>query len=577
MENRQPEDLTARESVVFPPSPSGPPNSPDVHPVDPNNPAEAATSRNGEDVPVSYPAVSGAVLHHIIPATFGSDHVSLARRLGGFNRRSGGFLLVTYHAADLTEVGHYHIVHSCSPAARCRCFEYGFGTVFGRRDFSAAEAVEDFSEKHWRNLYLYLEKGSGYRLVIFFQNGFTSPNKYILQPGSLPVGSRGRSSEDAVSYEGNAPSLLREVNPAARYTVAPEGFVGGVRKKRPTRVSAQDLFEAAKEVARLGWILWTTSVPSLLRHPKITREYGDILIINKRGLEEQATNAVALLFEQVKEWSFRDFQEELTNRGRKIEWDGETLETTWGSPKYLKYMTMQDSADVIIRMMEENAKELDYMGNSGKKLFLDFVGWFDRQRAKQNTQLLVGESNSCKTWFSKAWLRLAVYVGKISNPTRGETAPFSGAMDARIMFWDEADLGLDQSFSDICKMILGGQEANVNVKYKNRQDVLPAPMLMCANRNPMRFTNRVDVDAINSRWHHLKWTATDEIRSLIYGECDPLALFTVLDWASGDLEIVDQLTEDEMEDLVNAQIAAEESDKDSTLANEVNVTLFDLV
>ena len=575
MEDGQCNDITCSESFVPPPSPSSQLSSTSSGSVAPDSTTPNTTSREREVLPVAYPSVSGQILHHIIPAAFGSDHVNLARRLGNFHRRSGGFLLVTYHAADLTETGHYHIVHSCSNAARCRCFEYGFGTVFGRRDFVAAELVEDFSQAHWRNLYLYLEKGSGYRLVIFFQDRFNSPSKFVLQLGAIPLGSRGRSSEDAVSYEGTTPSLVREANPTTYNTVAPEVNLAPMRK-RQLRSAPEELFQAAKEVANLGWILWTTSVSSLLRRPEITNKYADILITNKKGLEEQAANAVALVFEQVKEWDFMQFKHELTKRGRKLVFNGDPLELTWGSPAYLKYMTTQDSADVIIRMMEHNAKYLDYLNNSGKNLFLDFVSWFDRQRAKQNTQLLVGESNSCKTWFSKAWLRLAVYVGKISNPTRGETAPFSGAMDSRIMFWDEADLGLDQSFSDICKMILGGQEANVNIKYKNRQDVMPAPMLMCGNRNPMRFTNKADVDAIKSRWHHLEWSATEEIRGLIYGECDPLALFTVLDWARGIL-VVETITPEELEDLQHDAEVEEEMEKENILIEDTHLTLSDLL
>lgn len=563
MEDGRLEALSCTESVVLPPSPSGEANSAGNRPVGTNGPSAINEDGTGEVLPVPYPELAGKVLHHIIPATFGSDHVNLSRRLGGFNRRGGGFLLVSFHTACLSESGHYHVLHSCTESARCRCFEYGFGTVFGRRDFIANEDVEDFSEKHWRNLYLYLEKGPGYRMLIFFQNSIRSPKKFVLQPWCLPLGSRGRTYEDGVSYEGTTPSLVRETRPELRSTVAQSSPMGTVRAKKRTRTTTEDLFQASKEVAQLGWLLWTTSVSALLRRPEITSKYEDILIMNRKMLEEQSKNAIALCFEQVRDWNFRQFKDELQNRGRKLVFNGEDLSLTWGSPTYLKYMTLQDSADVIIRMMEHNARYLDYLNNSGKQLFIDFVSWFDRQRGKKNTQLLVGEANSCKTWFSKAWLRLAVFVGKISNPTRGETAPFSGAMDARIIFWDEADLGLDQSFSDICKMILGGQEANVNVKYQNRQDVLPAPIMMCGNRNPMRFTNKADVDAINSRWHHLNWESTSEIRNLIYGECDPMALFTVLDWACGDLVLADELTTDEMLNIAAEEEANEDADKEN--------------
>jgi hypothetical protein len=472
---------------------------------------------------------------------FGADHHDVARRLGEFSRRGGGFLLVSYHTASLAELGHYHIVHSCTNATRCRCFQYGFGTIFGRRDFVAEEKVTDFSEAHWRNLYLYLEKGDGYRLLIFFQNTFNSKPEVVLQPGALPLGCGGRSGEDAVSYQGTAPSLVGESCPAPRGSFTYEGGMGARGTKRRIRIGPQDIFEAAQDVARLGWTLWTTSVSALLRRHEVNKKYPEILVMARKALEEQASNAIILQFDRVKEWGFHDFMTELTTR--------EPGSVTWGVPAFVKYMNIEDSADVIIRMMEHNAQNIpkkDVNGQvtkrdgkilywDGKELFLDFVQWFNRARDKVNTQCLVGTSNSGKSWFCNAWVKMAVYVGKISNPNRSESAPFSGAMESRIMFWDEADIGMEQNFADVCKMILGGQEASVNIKYKNRQDILPAPMLMCANRNPNRAITKDDRDAINNRWHYIEWSITEEIRSLLYGQCNPMALFKCEEWATNQL------------------------------------------
>lgn len=109
------------------------------------------------------PSTSKRILHHVISANYNANNVKLAGELARFNRRRGGFLLVAYHSRELTEVGHYHIVHACSNPIRCRCFDYGFGTVFHRRDFKNHEEIENLTIEHWRNLYLYLEKGHGYR------------------------------------------------------------------------------------------------------------------------------------------------------------------------------------------------------------------------------------------------------------------------------------------------------------------------------------------------------------------------------------------------------------------------------
>lgn len=116
-----------------------------------------------EDITEVLPKLAERILHHVIPATYGADNRVLAAGLAGFNRRRGGFLYVTYHTRALTECGHYHVVHACSTPNRCRCFDYGFGTVFKRRDYKTYEEIDNLSLEHWRNLYLYLAKGHGYR------------------------------------------------------------------------------------------------------------------------------------------------------------------------------------------------------------------------------------------------------------------------------------------------------------------------------------------------------------------------------------------------------------------------------
>ena len=72
--------------------------------------------RAREDHSAILPRTDARIFHHVIPAKYGSNNAILARELGSFKRRRGGFLLVTFHTEDLSRLGHYHVVHNCHPS-----------------------------------------------------------------------------------------------------------------------------------------------------------------------------------------------------------------------------------------------------------------------------------------------------------------------------------------------------------------------------------------------------------------------------------------------------------------------------
>ena len=155
---------------------------------------------------------------------------------------------------------------------------------------------------------------------------------------------------------------------------------------------------------------------------------------------------------------FLDFKLELFKEPRVVSnpiLGRSTMSQLFGN-KFGKVMSIEDSSDVYIRLLKQNCGEM-----GPKRFFMQLVAWFDRELGKKNAICLVGASNKAKTWFCSPWFKIALFIGHISNPTRGESAPFSGITNSTIIFWDEADMGLEQSFADICKIVMGAQEASV--------------------------------------------------------------------------------------------------------------------
>jgi hypothetical protein len=383
-----------------------------------------------------------------------------------------------------------------------------------------------------------------------------------------------QQTSDDVLYEGSFASILGESSIGVPTPGAGEEFVDR-DKSRPFKkrriVKEEDLLDAAKLAAEKAWQLWTTDVKKILKMPQIKMFCGDMQITHRDKLDSFTYNAIANKFDVVHDWGFKDIMDNFIEEKRIVEMADNYygISGLFGTKTdSTDFMAVSDSADVLIRLLEHNAP----CPAEAKDFFIDWVKWFDRQRGKKNTQLMVGEKDSCKTWFAKAWCKLAVYVGQLSNPTRGESAPFSGAADGRILFWDEADIGMEASFADVCKMLLGGQEVSVNMKYKNRQIIQPAPVLMCSNNNPCRMSDTHIIEPLHARWNWMNWSSTEAIRSLIYKECNPIALFEVYKWANGDLIIQDPNLVDEPTNLsfLHHQLDKLEDEAREDILNQLN-------
>ena len=99
--------------------------------------------------------------------------------------------------------------------------------------------------------------------------------------------------------------------------------------------------------------------------------------------------------------------------------------------------------------------------------------------------------------------------------TGGGSFPLGNITLCRLIFWDEANMGLEDSFADLMKMVLGGDEVPVAVKYQDKQRLHSAPVIMCANSHPCRISNARA--ALNARWEETQWRCTEEIRNLVKG------------------------------------------------------------
>ena len=74
-------------------------------------------------------------------------------------------------------------------------------------------------------------------------------------------------------------------------------------------------------------------------------------------------------------------------------------------------------------------------------------------------------------------------------------------------------MGLEDSFADLMKMVLGGDEVPVAVKYQDKQRLHSAPVIMCANSHPCRISNARA--ALNARWEETQWRVQKKFEILL--------------------------------------------------------------
>ena len=273
---------------------------------------------------------------------------------------------------------------------------------------------------------------------------------------------------------------------------------------------------------------WSKSMNHILGLPEIIDNFPKTLIQSRKRVKELFANFVEHWFQVVKHWKWDHFVRHFRALREP---------PTFGTGRF---MSREGSFQILQQLFA-----LNYV--DPRAAFRNWVCWFDQGRNKQNTMLLIGPPNSLKTWYCQAWEYFALFSGRVSNPTRGESFPLGNITHCRLIFWDEANMGLEDSFADLMKMVLGGDEVPVAVKYQDKQRLHSAPVIMCANQHPCRIPSARE--ALNARWEEIEWNCTDEIRNLVKGGCHHLALIDMYEWA-----MEPELSDDELVALLLTQL-----------------------
>lgn len=124
----------------------------------------------------------------------------------------------------------------------------------------------------------------------------------------------------------------------------------------------------------------------------------------------------------------------------------------------------------------------------------------DRVSSKFNTMCFIGEPNSGKTMMIQSPLKaVCMFVGQMGNRAANGTFMFSDLPNKRLLCFDECVFAREQM--EDMKLLWGGEEIKVDVKYNGLTPVQRTPCILTGNRDPWTLSYAAK-EPLSTRMHY---------------------------------------------------------------------------
>ena len=363
-----------------------------------------------------------------------------------------------------THNDHIHVVHGCSSARLCRCFERI--PCFGRRPL--CRNGNAFSLSYRETLRKYLGEGAGRKLILW-ANRLGYGQLYCEEAsddlGLATLNMENNSHLERATGRNATPDLVKCFSTGSQSN--PGGSV-----EHETGVPEEPKFQPLLWVQKRMESEWTTSLQAVLNEPSLT-EF-------QRG---RLTFSMPYIKKHIESWK-------TTEHARTAEWTMDDIYASFEGriPSFGKHsLQMLDVQDSLTALRSFLFNHFDV---NWKSTFLTICKIFDRENGKQNSVCLVGPKSCGKTWFLDGFGKLARFVGTPKNFIKGDTFAWSDCVNCRLLRFDECRIPIQaETWIEKFKEITGGQETMVNRKYEVNAVVDKTPVFMSANSDP--FQNNV--------------------------------------------------------------------------------------
>lgn len=140
------------------------------------------------------------------------------------------------------------------------------------------------------------------------------------------------------------------------------------------------------------------------------------------------------------------------------------------------YYDNEQSVDVLKKL-------LDFQFGSDYDRIVEFLTSVfhvcERKIPKLNTILIHSAPSAGKNFFFDMILCFYWNKGQLGNPNRNNQFAYQEAVNKRILLWNEPNY--ESSQTDMLKMVLGGDNYTVDVKYKQKVAIYRTPVIILTN------------------------------------------------------------------------------------------------
>lgn len=207
-----------------------------------------------------------------------------------------------------------------------------------------------------------------------------------------------------------------------------------------------------------------------------------------RGRNCKLQDALEVIKVTFMRWSMKDFYDNIYSKPDCI-----PVFSAGHNPVKDVYYNVEESVNILDELLQ-------YQFNHNDELIytflLDLYNVLDRKIPKCNSLLVHAPHTSGKNFFFDNCIDYFLNKGQFTRANKHCSFPFQDGAQRRIILWNEPNY--ESAYTDMLKMILGGDAYNVKVKNKPDAAVYRTPVLLLTNNRipimyEVEFVNRVKI------------------------------------------------------------------------------------
>lgn len=417
-------------------------------------------------------------------------------------RRSGPRALLLISSHD----DHLHVIHSCSYSNRsCRCGIFRYVTAqHVKRKNEARNLLSSKTYRDWYNVITYFHN-NGRRIVYLEVGG--GIKRYMSGDPNLQQGScDGESLCGLVEIRTIEREDKHSNDIAYGTTLGPGGNGNGSRSGKRRRCPDEGI--QATQV-----FLNTYPCTPLSNCVNTIPWLQDEKLKYERGNSDCFKIALSTFCSTLCTWNFFDFKIMYERQNCFPLFNCNSLDTS------SMYYDVNTSKDILIELLM-----FQFGGQEAliKQFLQNLYNVCEKVIPKQNTFVVCSPPSAGKNFFFDAVLCFYLNKGQLGNPNKNNLFAFQEAVGKRILLWNEPNY--ESCMTDTLKMLLGGDQLTVKVKYLQDQTVNRTPVIVLTN-NEVNFMND---PAFKDRIVVYRWQSAPFLKSYL-DKPNPLAYIALLE------------------------------------------------